>query len=109
MNGNHQESLAHDLQKLIQNNDTSKIKTVPFGGSSLKDLWKSKKEFNYNLKIYSSKGGIIKTTPFGNTILKELLNSNSEKRKFRSKLKYRYIKHKFSSTDYIGHKYGPHS
>ena len=40
---------------------------------SLKDLWKSKKEFNYNLEnIFEKKGGVIKTTPFGNTILKDL-------------------------------------
>ena len=49
---------SHDLQKIIQNNDTTKIATVPFGSSSLKDLWKSKKEFNYNLEnIFDKKGG----------------------------------------------------
>ena len=102
---------SHDLQKLIQNNDTSKIKTVPFGSSSLKDLWKSKKEFNYNLEnIFEQKGGsAIKTTPFGNTILKDLAIQILKNENLGQNLSTDILSISFSSTDYIGHKYGPHS
>ena len=53
--------------------------------------------------------GIINSTPFGNTLIAELAKSAMEGEDLGSGDGTDFLGVSFSSTDYVGHKYGPHS
>tara|TARA_B110000967_G_C18743796_1_gene489150 strand:- start:31 stop:1020 length:990 start_codon:yes stop_codon:yes gene_type:complete len=77
----------------------------------LKGEWKVKGKFTHNLDtLFSKKGGsAIKSTPFGNTILKDLAIEILKKEKLGQGKSTDVFSISFSSTDYIGHQYGPHA
>lgn len=77
----------------------------------LKGDWKVEKKFSHNLdSLFINKGGSgIKSTPFGNTILKELAIEILQKEKLGLENSTDFLSVSFSSTDYIGHQYGPHA
>tara|TARA_B100001758_G_scaffold243040_1_gene252213 strand:+ start:2942 stop:4525 length:1584 start_codon:yes stop_codon:yes gene_type:complete len=77
----------------------------------LKDNWFVKNRFNHNLDslMLLKGGGIIKSTPSGNTILKDLAIEIIKKEKLGQGKATDMLTISFSSTDYIGHQYGPHS
>jgi predicted AlkP superfamily pyrophosphatase or phosphodiesterase len=53
--------------------------------------------------------GIISSTPFGNTLIAELAKSAIEGEDLGSGDVTDFLSVSFSSTDYVGHMYGPHS
>ena len=73
--------------------------------------WQLKNEFSHNLdSLSSSKGfGIIKSTPYGNTILTDLALKILKNEKLGKSNTTDFLSISYSSTDYIGHQYGPHS
>lgn len=73
--------------------------------------WSVKNKFNHNLDVMLDQkgGGVIKSTPFGNTILKDLAIEIIENEKMGQRSVTDFMAISFSSTDYIGHQYGPHS
>jgi len=76
----------------------------------LQGKWEVEGEFSHNLdELYAQGSKSIKTTPFGNTILKDLALEVIEKEKLGQDEHTDVITISFSSTDYIGHKYGPHA
>ena len=77
----------------------------------LKGEWKVENEFTHNLSLmYATSGGsAIKKTPFGNTILKDLAIEILQKEKLCQGNTTDILTISFSSTDYIGHQYGPHA
>ncbi len=77
----------------------------------LKGMWEVKGLFNHNLiDKYNLKGvSAIKNTPFGNTILKELALEIIEKEDLGQRKETDVLTISFSSTDYIGHEFGPHA
>ena len=52
---------------------------------------------------------IIKSTPFGNTILKDLGKEIIKEEKLGKGENTDFLSISFSSTDYVGHQYGPHA
>ena len=96
------ESLPDYIQTINDNNTAS---------SFLKGEWKVENEFTHNLSLmYATSGGsAIKKTPFGNTILKDLAIEILQKEKLGQGETTDILAISFSSTDYIGHKYGPHA
>ncbi|MAW21625.1 MAG: alkaline phosphatase [Flavobacteriales bacterium] len=77
----------------------------------LEGIWEVKGKFNHNLLTqYSQQGGsAIKSTPYGNTILKDLAIEILKKEKLGQGNQTDILTLSFSSTDYIGHQYGPHA
>jgi len=77
----------------------------------LKGDWKVEEQFSHNLdSLFINKGGSgIKSTPFGNTILKELAIEILQNEKLGLGNSTDFLSVSFSSTDYIGHQYGPHA
>ena len=77
----------------------------------LQGNWNIKNGFNYNLdSLFSTKGGgAIKSTPYGNTILKDLAIKIIKEEKMGKAKSTDLLTISFSSTDYVGHQYGPHS
>ena len=77
----------------------------------LKGKWNMNNSFNYDLdSLFAQKGGgAIKSTPYGNTILKDLAIEIIDKEKLGGSYTTDFLTISFSSTDYIGHQYGPHS
>ncbi len=67
--------------------------------------------FPYDLsKIYKEKGAdILRTTPFGNDILVELAIKAIEKEELGKDDNTDFLTVSFSSTDYVGHTFGPRS
>ena len=67
--------------------------------------------FPYDLsKIYKDKGAdILRTTPFGNDILAELAMKAIEKEQLGKDDITDFLTVSFSSTDYVGHTFGPRS
>ncbi|OAB27338.1 Type I phosphodiesterase / nucleotide pyrophosphatase [Flavobacterium fryxellicola] len=67
--------------------------------------------FPYDLsKMYKEKGAdILRTTPFGNDILAELAMKAIEKEALGKDDNTDFLAVSFSSTDYIGHTFGPRS
>ena len=53
--------------------------------------------------------GIINSTPFGNTLIAELAKSAVEGENLGTGDVTDFLGVSFSSTDYVGHRYGPHS
>ena len=76
----------------------------------LQGNWENK-NFSHNLNTLLSQkgGGSIKTTPLGNTILKDLAIEVISSENMGKDNNLDFLTVSFSSTDYIGHKYGPHS
>ena len=96
------ESLPNYIQTINDNNTAS---------SFLKGEWEVENKFTHNLSLmYATSGGsAIKKTPFGNTILKDLAIEILQKEKLGQGETTDILAISFSSTDYIGHKYGPHA
>jgi len=96
------QSLPYYIEKINNNNATQNY---------LKDLWEVKGEFKHDLlSQYTQKGGnAIKSTPFGNTILKDLALKIIEKESLGQRKVADVLTISFSSTDYIGHQFGPHA
>jgi predicted AlkP superfamily pyrophosphatase or phosphodiesterase len=67
--------------------------------------------FPYDLKkIYADKGAeILRTTPFGNDLLAEFAMKTIEKEDLGKDDITDFLAVSFSSTDYVGHSFGPHS
>lgn len=77
----------------------------------LKGEWSLKNHFKHNLdSLFDANGaGIIKSTPQGNTILADLSLEILKNEKLGQQKSTDFLSISFSSTDYIGHQYGPHS
>ena len=88
-----------------------KINTNKSSKTYLKGMWSVQNEFSHNLDsiLLISGGSGIKSTPFGNTILKDLAIEIIKKEKLGQGKTTDIFSISFSSTDYIGHKYGPHA
>ena len=73
--------------------------------------WELENYFSHDLdSLAEQKGfGIIKSTPFGNTILTDLALKIFKNEKLGKNKSTDFISISYSSTDYIGHQYGPHS
>jgi len=67
--------------------------------------------FPYDLsKIYKDKGAdVLRTTPFGNDLLAELAMKTIEKEELGQDADTDFLSVSFSSTDYVGHTFGPRS
>ena len=96
------ENLANYIQKINESNTAQ---------SYLQGEWKVENEFTHNLSLmYEKSGGsAIKKTPFGNTILKDLAIEILNNEKLGQGEFTDVLTVSFSSTDYIGHQYGPHA
>jgi len=96
------QSLPYYIEKINNSNPTQKY---------LKNTWEVNGEFKHDLTSqYAQKGGsAIKSTPFGNTILKDLALKIIEKESLGQRKETDVITISFSSTDYIGHQFGPHA
>ncbi len=79
--------------------------------SFIESDWSFGDEFSHNLdSLINLKGyGIIKSTPYGNTILADLALEILENENLGRDHLTDLLTISFSSTDYIGHQYGPHS
>ena len=77
----------------------------------LKGDWSIQGKFSHDLESMFSKSGgsVIKRTPFGNSILNDLAIEILEKENLGKSKNTDVLTISFSSTDYIGHQYGPHS
>ena len=77
----------------------------------LKGNWEMAGEFSHNLEsMFSQKGGAaIKNTPFGNSILTDLSLKILKNEKLGQGENTDVLTISFSSTDYIGHQFGPHA
>ena len=96
------ENLPDYIQKINDNNTAQNY---------LKGNWEVDGEFKHNLdSLLIQKGGsAIKKTPFGNTILNDLALEILMKEKLGQGKNTDILTVSFSSTDYIGHQYGPHA
>lgn len=76
----------------------------------LSGKWKGE-NFSYNLDTLMAKNGpkVIKSTPFGNSILKDLSKEVIKEEKLGQGEHTDFFSISFSSTDYVGHQYGPHA
>ena len=74
-------------------------------------IWKVKNEFTHNLDtlLRINGRGAIKKTPFGNTILNDLAIRILKEEKLGGNKTTDCLFISYSSTDYIGHQYGPHA
>ena len=74
-------------------------------------IWKVKNEFTHNLDtlIKVNGRGAIKITPYGNTILNDLAIRILKEEKLGKNKTTDCLFVSYSSTDYIGHQYGPHA
>ena len=79
--------------------------------SYIESNWSFKNKFSHNLdSLIDLKGyGIIKSTPYGNTILADLALEILKNENLGQNSSTDLLTISFSSTDYIGHQYGPHS
>jgi predicted AlkP superfamily pyrophosphatase or phosphodiesterase len=97
-----------DLLKPLSNYNESLSDLNPYEGK----IDKSKDPvFPYDLKkIYDEKGAdILRTTPYGNDILADLAMKTIEKESLGKDEITDFLAISFSSTDYVGHTFGPHS
>ena len=89
------------------------IKTINDNNPSetyLKGEWAVKGKFSHNLDTLLLTGAkSIKKTPFGNSILKDLAIDIINEEELGQGENTDIITISFSSTDYIGHQYGPHA
>ena len=96
------ESLPQYIEKINNNNSSERL---------LKGKWEVKNVFSHNLdSLLSQKGSsAIKRTPFGNTVLNELALEIIKEESLGKTENTDMLTVSFSSTDYIGHQYGPHA
>jgi predicted AlkP superfamily pyrophosphatase or phosphodiesterase len=97
-----------DLYKPLATYNESLTDQNPYEGK----IDKSKEAvFPYDLKkIYDEKGAdIIRTTPYGNDLLAELAMKTIENESLGKDDTTDFLAVSFSSTDYVGHTFGPHS
>ena len=97
-----------DLLKPVSTYNESLSDDNPYEGK----LDKTKSPiFPYDLsKIYKEKGAdILRTTPFGNDILADLAMKAIEKEELGKDDITDFLTVSFSSTDYVGHTFGPRS
>lgn len=97
-----------DLLKSIATYNESLPDDNPYEGKLDKD---DAPVFPYDLsKIYKEKGAdVLRTTPFGNDILAELAMKAIEKEELGKDEITDFLAVSFSSTDYVGHTFGPRS
>ena len=97
-----------DLLKPIATYNESLPDDNPYEGKLDKD---DAPVFPYDLsKIYKEKGAdVLRTTPFGNDILAELAMKAIEKEELGKDEITDFLAVSFSSTDYVGHTFGPRS
>ena len=90
------------IQKINNRNDVQKY---------LNGEWKVDNKFVHNLDtLFAQKGNSgIKRTPFGNSILKDLAIEILKNEKLGKTKNTDVLTLSFSSTDYVGHQYGPHA
>ncbi|UXP32139.1 alkaline phosphatase family protein [Reichenbachiella agarivorans] len=69
----------------------------------------AKAVFPYDLNKADKKSSVIKTTPWGNTILMDFAKACLEAEDFGTDDITDFLAISFSSTDYIGHAFGPYS
>ena len=86
-------------------NNTDKISKYMSG------IWKVKNEFSHNLDTLLKINGrsSIKKTPFGNSILNDLAIRAIKEENLGKNQTTDCLFISYSSTDYIGHQYGPHA
>ena len=91
-----------DYVKKINTNSISKY---------LKGKWEVNGLFSHDLDSLQFKNGesVIKKTPFGNSIVKDLAIEILKKEKLGQRNTTDILTLSFSSTDYIGHQFGPHA
>ncbi len=96
------ENLPDYIQKINGNNTAQNY---------LKGEWKVDGVFSHDLDTLYAKGGAksIKSTPFGNSILNDLAIEILKKEKLGQGKSTDILTLSFSSTDYIGHQFGPHA
>ena len=96
------QSLPDYIESINNNNTVEKY---------LMNTWEVNGKFKHELaNQYSQKGGsTIKNTPFGNTILKDLALEIIENESLGQRMHTDVLTISFSSTDYIGHQFGPHA
>lgn len=77
----------------------------------LQGEWSVEGKFTHNLDnaLLVNGPSAIKTTPFGNTVLNELAIEILKQEDLGKRKVTDFLSISFSSTDYIGHKYGPHA
>ncbi|SDH26370.1 Type I phosphodiesterase / nucleotide pyrophosphatase [Flavobacterium omnivorum] len=97
-----------DLLKPVATYNESLVDDNPYEGKLDKG---NAPVFPYDLsKIYKEKGpDILRTTPFGNDILAELAMKAIEKEDLGKDDITDFLTVSFSSTDYVGHTFGPRS
>jgi predicted AlkP superfamily pyrophosphatase or phosphodiesterase len=73
--------------------------------------YKEKPVFPYVLSDYPADAAadLLKSTPFGNTLVKELAKKAIEAKNLGADETVDFLAVSFSSTDYVGHGFGPHS
>ena len=96
------QDLPNYIQKINETNPSQKY---------LKGIWEVQGKFSHNLLTkYTQKGGsAIKSTPYGNTILKDLAVKILREESLGLGKSTDVFTISFSSTDYIGHQFGPHA
>jgi predicted AlkP superfamily pyrophosphatase or phosphodiesterase len=74
-------------------------------------LFQKEPKFPYNLKemLTSNDAGILRYTPFGNSILADFAMKAIEKENLGKDTITDFLAVSFSSTDYVGHTFGPRS
>lgn len=91
----------------IDQYDESNRDDTPYEGTSGDE---KKPVFPHELGNYSEDSyGAVKGSPFGNTLVKELAKSAIKAEKLGADNTTDFLSVSFSSTDYVGHQYGPHS
>ncbi|TDD77595.1 alkaline phosphatase PafA [Flavobacterium caseinilyticum] len=97
-----------DLLKPVATYNESLVDDNPYEGKLDKG---NAPVFPYDLsKIYKEKGAdVLRTTPFGNDILAELAMKAIEKEDLGKDDVTDFLTVSFSSTDYVGHTFGPRS
>jgi predicted AlkP superfamily pyrophosphatase or phosphodiesterase len=97
-----------DLLKPVATYDESLVDDNPYEGKIDKTTGPV---FPYNLKkIYDEKGAdVLRTTPFGNDILADLAIRAIDKEQLGKDAITDFLTVSFSSTDYVGHTFGPRS
>jgi predicted AlkP superfamily pyrophosphatase or phosphodiesterase len=97
-----------DLLKPVASYDESLVDDNPYEGKIDKTTGPV---FPYNLKkIYDEKGAdVLRTTPFGNDILADLAIRAIDKEQLGKDAITDFLTVSFSSTDYVGHTFGPRS
>ena len=86
----------------------SNADNTPYEGAFGKE---DKPVFPHNLSDYTDDNsyGIVKASPFGNTLVKEFAKKALDKEQLGADEVTDFLSVSFSSTDYVGHQFGPHS